>query len=126
MSLPRGAMSWSVVCDRGIYKSYTLAFCSQLAWKETAGYFTLCYNCRVAVCVLCLFLAVTCVGLWTLIVAFMGHTCFLRILLCVLDVVWLLLFGVSFQGAVCLYEICDRGISWSFSLICFLLIRHHV
>ena len=74
MFLPRGAVSWSVVCDCGIYRSYTLAFCSHLAGKETAGYFTLRYNCRVAVCVLCLFLEVRRVGLSSVIVAISGHT----------------------------------------------------
>ena len=74
MSLPQCAMSCLVVCDCGIYRSYSLAFCSHLAEKQTAGYFTLRSSCRVTVCILCLFLAVPCVGLWSVIVAFPGHT----------------------------------------------------
>ena len=73
MSLPRGAMSWFVVCDGGIYKSYTLVFFSHLAGKETAGYFTL------------IVFQLSCEGLcsvslprgavsWSLIVTFTGHT----------------------------------------------------
>ena len=34
-------VSWSVVCDSGIYRSYSLAFCSRLSEEIRAGYFTL-------------------------------------------------------------------------------------
>ena len=44
VSLPRGATSWSVVCDCGISWSYSHAFCNHLAEEETAGYLTNMYS----------------------------------------------------------------------------------
>ena len=77
-------MSWSVVCDCGISRLTSLAFCIHLSDEMLAGYFT--------------------------------------------ENVFLLSCGCLYsvflpRGAMSWYVVCDCGISWSFSLVFFLLMR---